>query len=203
MFIYGLNKSKNEIEEEFSAKFHQAGFERLEEVDGFSHPFMPIILDESPKVITGGSWGLLPFWAKSTGFQNSTLNGNIENVSKNRSYQNYINKRCLVIASHFYLVTKSKDASKFKQRFLVNVAESDLFCFAGLYSMWKDASCNSYKLTYTVLTTKASSWMLQFDEDNKRMPVILNKQDYHLWLNGNSLDDFYTPKTINLNFKKL
>lgn len=197
MYNYGVNKSKKYIENEFDVKFEQAGFDPLTNADGFSHPFMPIILDKSPRVITGASWGLLPSFAKNTGFQNSTLNADIETIHKNIFYKNYINNRCLVIASHFYECGKSLKGIISKKIFKINVENEELFFFAGLYSMWKLKDSNSYKLTFTILTTQANSVILNIS-NNKTMPLIVKTHDKELWLGGSSIKRFRYPYDTNL-----
>src|SRR5690606_6603281 len=101
-FFYGVNKSNKQIEKTFKAKFDQDGFEAVQEVNGFTHPFMPIIVDKRPDIITGANWGLLPTWAKDTSFQKNTLNARIETLDEKPSFRNSIENRCLIPATNFY-----------------------------------------------------------------------------------------------------
>src|SRR5690606_40508016 len=81
-FFYGVNKSMKEIEIAFNAKFDNQEFEPIHEVNGFSHPFMPIIVDKRPDIITAANWGLLPICEKDASFQKNALNTRIETLDE-------------------------------------------------------------------------------------------------------------------------
>lgn len=197
-FFYGVNKSNKQIEKAFNAKFDQAGFEHSTEVNGFSHPYMPIILNTSPQIITGANWGLLPEWAKNTSFQNSTLNARIETIDEKPSFKKYTNNRCLIIATQFYEWQWMDEKGKVKQKYCIEVEDSDIFCFAGLYSVWKDPESNYSKLTYTILTTEANELMAKIHNTKKRMPVVLHSEHHNLWLQGEDYKTFAFPYEVNL-----
>jgi putative SOS response-associated peptidase YedK len=59
-----------------------------------------------------------------------------------------------------------------------------LFAFAGLWERWKDPSGNWIK-TSTILTTTSNTVTAQVHD---RMPVILNRDDYELWLDPGMKD---------------
>lgn len=101
-FFYGVNKSIKQIESAFNAKFDNPEFQPMKEVNGFSHPFMPIIVDKRPNIITAANWGLLPIWAKDTSFQKNTLKARIETIDEKASFKNAIKNRCLIHATNFY-----------------------------------------------------------------------------------------------------
>lgn len=197
-FFYGVNKSNKQIEKAFGAKFDQAGFENVTEVNGFSHPFMPIILNNSPAIITGANWGLLPTWAKNTSFQNSTLNARIETLDEKPAFKKYIDNRCLVIATQFYEWQWKDEKGKVKQKYFIEVEDSEIFCFAGIYSVWKDPESNYSKLTYTILTTEANELMAEIHNNKKRMPVVLNNEHQQLWLQDENYKTFAFPYQANL-----
>ncbi|WLD24720.1 SOS response-associated peptidase family protein [Flavobacterium dauae] len=197
-FFYGINKNKKAIESQMNLKFDQAGFEVVNEVNGFSHPFMPIILDKSPEIITGGNWGLLPTWAKNTSFQNSTLNALIETIGKNLSFKNHVNERCLIIATHFYEWQWLDPKRKEKQKYSIGINDGEIFCFAGLYSMWKDPETGYDKLTFTILTTEANELMVKINNGKKKMPVVLNHNHHQLWLQGEDYSNFANPYEVHL-----
>ena len=197
-FFYGVNKSKGDIEKAFKAKFDQQGFEPMQEVNGFSHPFMPIIVDKRPDIITGANWGLLPTWAKDTSFQKNTLNARIETLDEKPSFRNSINNRCLVPASHFFEWHWNDEKGKVKQKYQISVADEELFAFAGLYSVWNNPQNGQQMLTYTILTTEANELMAEIHNNKKRMPVVLNSEHHNLWLQGENIKTFAFPYQSNL-----
>src|SRR5690554_705580 len=120
-FFYGVNKSKGEIEKAFNAKFDNVSFEPIAEVNGFTHPNMPIIVNNRPDIITGANWGLLPAWAKETSFQKNTLNARIESLDEKPSFRNSITNRCIIPATNFYEWQWQDSKGKVKQKHSISV----------------------------------------------------------------------------------
>lgn len=191
-FFYGINKSKGDIEKVFKAKFDQDGFEPIQEANGFAHPFMPIIVDKRPDIITGANWGLLPTWAKDTSFQKNTLNARIETLDEKPSFRNSIKNRCLIPATNFYEWQWQDPKGKEKKKFSIE-SEEKMFAFAGLYSIWNNPQNGQQMLTYTILTTEANELMAVIHNTKKRMPVVLNSEHYNLWLQGENIKTFAYP----------
>lgn len=194
---YGVNKKEKGIELKFNAKFDQQGFEPMQEVNGFTHPFMPIIVDKRPDVITGANWGLLPTWAKDTSFQKNTLNARIETLDEKPSFRNSIENRCLIPATNFYEWQWLDEKGKQKQKFSIGTDE-EIFAFAGLYSIWNNPQTGNPMLTYTILTTAANELMAEIHNIKKRMPVVLNNEHHDLWLKGENYKDFAFPYEAKL-----
>jgi len=193
---YGILLNKKSIEKYFNAKFYQAGFEPVFKADGFSHPLLPIILDISPNIISGGSWGLMPSWAKSTSYQNSSLNISVHNISNQKLNKEFIQNRCLIIASHFFITEWLDEQGINKDIYKIGIEDLEIFCLAGLYSIWKDKYSNSNSLTFTLLTKSTNVFNEKASFTNKITPLILTNQDESLWLSGYDLN-FFT-KNIEL-----
>ena len=191
--FYGLGESKKDLEIRFAAKFDQQGFLPLKEVNGFAHPYMPIIVDKRPDIITGANWGLLPTWAKDTSFQKNTLNARIETLDEKPSFKNAIKNRCLIPATNFYEWQWLDDKGKQKKKYSIGVENEDIFCFAGLYSIWNNPQTGNQMLTYTILTTAANELMAEIHNIKKRMPVILHNEHHKLWLDGENHKEFAFP----------
>lgn len=191
-FFYGVNKTNKQIEKAFKAKFDQDGFQPVQEANGFTHPFMPIIVDQRPDIITGANWGLLPTWAKDTSFQKNTLNARIETLEEKPSFRNSIKNRCLIPATNFYEWKWLDEKGKKKEKFNIGTDE-ELFAFAGLYSVWNNPQNGQQMLTYTILTTEANGLMAEIHNTKKRMPVVLNSEHHTLWLQGEIYKDFAYP----------
>ena len=71
-----------------------------------------------------------------------------------------------------------------KQPFCFEVNDGELFAFAGLWDRWKDPSGQWIKSS-SILTTKPNA-VTSLVHD--RMPVILQKDDYDLWLDPGMTD---------------
>jgi putative SOS response-associated peptidase YedK len=176
------------------------GFLVSEMINGFAHLKTPIIVDESPDVIsTNFSWGLIPSWAKDKGFRKNTLNARIETVDEKPAFKNSTNSRCLIIATAYYEWRWLDSKGKVKVKYQINSQEDEIFTFAGLYSSWRDVQTGELDNTYTILTTDANETMKYVHNIKQRMPVMLKKNDEMAWLdNSNLIKDFAYPYQANL-----
>jgi putative SOS response-associated peptidase YedK len=100
-------------------------------------------------------------------------------------------RRCRVPADGFYEWLRKGTA---KQPFCFEVNEGELFAFAGLWDGWKDPGGQWIK-SCSILTTTPNAVTAAVHD---RMPVILRKDDYDLWLdpgmtNVEALADLLKP----------
>ena len=84
-------------------------------------------------------------------------------------------RRCLVPADGFYEWQRRGSA---KQPFCFEVGDGGLFAFAGLWERWRDPSGQWVKSCAILTTTPNAVTSTVHD----RMPVILAKDDYDVWL---------------------
>lgn len=122
-------------------------------------------------------WGLIPSWAKDAGMGAKLINARAETVAEKPAFRAaFKRQRCLVVADGFYEWQQHEGK---KQPFYFRLQDGQPFGFAGLWEQWKSpegekiASC-------TILTTIANELLQPI---HHRMPVILQQQDYDLWLN--------------------
>jgi putative SOS response-associated peptidase YedK len=123
-------------------------------------------------------WGLIPYWAKEASIGNRMINARAESVAEKPAYRfSFKKKRCLVAADGFY---EWKKEGKAKQPFLIRRRDGKPFAFAGLWSTWKDAEHGGQPVeTFTILTTSPNELMSPIHD---RMPVILDRENFALWL---------------------
>jgi len=100
-------------------------------------------------------------------------------------------RRCLVPADAFYEWQRTGTT---KQPFCFEVNDGEIFAFAGLWDRWKDPN-GQWIRSFSILTTIPNSVTSAVHD---RMPVILNKEDYDLWLdpgmnNVEALADLLKP----------
>ncbi|MBW4613891.1 MAG: SOS response-associated peptidase [Desmonostoc vinosum HA7617-LM4] len=120
-------------------------------------------------------WGLIPSWAKDSKIAAKLINARSETVAEKPAFRSaFKQRRCLVLADGFY--EWQKQQSK-KQPFYFRLQDGQPFVFAGLWEKWQ--SPTEEITSCTILTTTANE-LLQPIHD--RMPVILQPQDYDLWL---------------------
>ena len=127
-------------------------------------------------------WGLVPSWAKDPAIGNRMINARSETVNQKPSFKAaFRRRRCLVPADGFYEWQRLKRG---KQPYYIHLVDGGPFAFAGLWEEWADPD-GSVIETCTILTTSANELMADLHD---RMPVILDRSAYELWLDATVQD---------------
>jgi putative SOS response-associated peptidase YedK len=122
-------------------------------------------------------WGLIPSWAKDSSAAASMINARSETAGTKPAFADALKlRRCLIPADGFY---EWKRTGTSKQPFCFHVNDGELFAFAGLWEGWKDKN-GTWLKTCTILTTTSNAVTSPVHD---RMPVILDSDNYDLWLN--------------------
>ena len=90
-------------------------------------------------------------------------------------------RRCLIPADGFYEWSRRGTV---KQPFCFEVHYGELFAFAGLWERWRNPT-GAWIRSCSILTTTPNAITSQVHD---RMPVILEKSDYELWLDPGFTD---------------
>lgn len=121
-------------------------------------------------------WGLIPSWAKDPAIGSRLINARSETVSEKPSFRTALRRRrCLIVADGFY--EWQRQESK-KQPYYFRLQNKQPFGFAGLWEHWRSPDGEEID-SCTIITTEANELMQSIHD---RMPVILDPQDYNLWL---------------------
>jgi len=121
-------------------------------------------------------WGLIPSWAKDMSGAAMMINARSETAATKPAFRDPLaNRRCLVPADGFY---EWQRTGKAKQPYCFEVNDGALFAFAGLWDRWKDPNGQWIK-SCSILTTSPNAVTSAVHD---RMPVILDRADYDLWL---------------------
>jgi len=127
-------------------------------------------------------WGLIPFWAKDISIGAKTINGVSETAATKPAFRESMQRRrCLIPADGFYEWARS---GKEKQPYNFGMADDSLFAFAGLWDRWRDGAGKEI-LSCTILTTRPNALVADI---HNRMPAILRREDYDLWLDPGITD---------------
>lgn len=122
-------------------------------------------------------WGLIPGWAKDPAIGYKMINARSETAAEKPSFRNALKyRRCLVPISGFYEWQK---VGKGKQPHYIHRADGQLLAVAGLWEHWQSPDGSEIE-SCTLLTTTPNEVMRPLHD---RMPVILQPEDYDLWLN--------------------
>lgn len=192
-YYINLDIPISELEKEYDIKFEGNVYRPSPFVNGFSHPKVPVIIDENPSEITTADWGLIPFWAKNRDIAKQTLNAKIETVKSKPSFRNNYNKRCLVLVKGFYEWKWLDDKGKEKNKFFLSIKNQELFSLAGIYSHWTDTETGKDVTSFSIVTTEANELMSEIHNTKHRMPVVLYKSMEMEWLKDRDIEDFAFP----------
>ncbi|MCC6816145.1 MAG: SOS response-associated peptidase [Saprospiraceae bacterium] len=152
-------------------------------VNAFTFPKTPVITNSKKNVLQKFNWGLIPEWAKDDEIKKFTLNAKVETIEEKPAFRGSIKRRCLIPANGFFEWQWLDPKGKIKRKFLINVKGEEAFAFAGLWSTWVNKETGEIVNSYTILTTEANELMAEIHNSKKRMPVIINHNDYESWLN--------------------
>jgi putative SOS response-associated peptidase YedK len=104
------------------------------------------------------------------------INARSETASTKPAFSDALKfRRCLVPADGFYEWQKT---GKAKQPYCFQINDGELFAFAGIWNRWNDAKGEPLE-TFSILTTTPNAVTSSVHD---RMPVILNPDNYDLWL---------------------
>ncbi|MEZ6196552.1 MAG: SOS response-associated peptidase [Planctomycetota bacterium] len=121
-------------------------------------------------------WGLVPFFMKDAKGAARMINARSETVAEKPSFRAaFKRRRCLVPADGFYEWRKT--AAGGKQPFHISMRDGRPFAFAGLWESWDKGPARLESCT--ILTTTPNELVAEVHD---RMPVILDPEDFPLWL---------------------
>ncbi len=126
--------------------------------------------------ITFFKWGLVPSWSKDPKIGSRMINARSETVAEKPSFRApFKRRRCIIPASGFYEWQKTADG---KQPIYIHPTDDTTFALAGLWESWHSPDGGEIE-TCTILTVSPNELMAPI---HNRMPVILEKEDYDVWL---------------------
>jgi putative SOS response-associated peptidase YedK len=166
-----------------------ASLHPLVENDGENYNVAPtqlvmVLADQNDKrVVTRFKWGLIPRWAENAQSGMKMINARAETVAEKPSFrQAFRHQRCIVPANGFYEWQKTS-TGKVPQ--LIEHRDRKPLAFAGLWALWRDPTTNEEIHSCTIITTRANATMRPLHD---RMPVILPKDTWDLWLDPSVTD---------------
>lgn len=194
-----LNSQLSAIERSLDARFIEPdAYKPQQEINAFTFPRNPVIVDENRGEIQMYNWGLIPFWANDDKIRKMTLNAKIETIVEKPAFRNSVKNRCLIIADGYYEWQWKDAKGKEKQKYLITPTDQEIFAFAGIYSSWTNPETNQILNSYSILTTEANELMSEIHNNKKRMPVVLKKQNQQSWLTGTYHSKFAFPYEVDL-----
>jgi putative SOS response-associated peptidase YedK len=179
---YRVSRRKQFIEEHFDASGEEDWNPRYNVAPTQAVPVIRQHPKEARRVFSLMRWGLIPSWAKDTSGAARMINARSETAHVLPAFRAPMKfRRCLIPADGFY---EWKRTATIKQPFCFEVGDGELFAFAGLWEGWRDPGGEWVK-SCSILTTTPNTVTSQIHD---RMPVILRKDAYELWLDPGLTD---------------
>ena len=121
-------------------------------------------------------WGFIPSWAKEPSVGSRMINARGETAATSPAFRAaFRRRRCLVLSDGFYEWQKLE---RRKQPFYFRMQDGAPFAFAGLWEHWEGAD-GSVVQSCTLITGEPNELVRPVHD---RMPVILPREHYDLWL---------------------
>jgi putative SOS response-associated peptidase YedK len=147
-----------------------------------TQPVVTVVQRDGQNILEEMRWGLIPVWAKDASIGYKMINARAESVSEKASFKRPLkNRRCLIVADGFY--EWQTDGSR-KIPMFIRLKSNKPFGFAGLYDVWKSPD-GEWITSCAIITTTPNGLM---ESIHNRMPVILPKKAYELWLDPSNQD---------------
>jgi putative SOS response-associated peptidase YedK len=132
-------------------------------------------------------WGLIPSWAKDPEIGSRLINARAETLTEKPAFRAaFRRRRCLIPASGFY-EWQAVPGRKSKIPMYIRLKSGLPFALAGLWESWNSPD-GSNILSCTIITTQPNELMQPI---HSRMPVILPREAYALWLEPGEADPLH------------
>jgi putative SOS response-associated peptidase YedK len=164
-------------------------------VNGFSHPRMPVLVNQNMERLT---WGLIPFWVKTEEMAqdlwNQTLNARWETIHDKPSFQKIKQNRCIVPCTGFF---EWKQVGKSKMKHNIEPTQSDFLFLAGMFDEWVNPNSGEILKTFSIITQPSNELMSEIHNTKKRMPVLIDQEKLDEWFGVNYREAVVpTPESV-------
>jgi len=121
-------------------------------------------------------WGLIPYFTKDLKTARHPINARSDTVARSGMFKAaFAERRCLVPATAYY---EWRDDPAGKTPFAIARLDGEPVAFGGIWEHWESA--DGHRLdTFATITTEANQ---QLSMIQPRMPVIIEKADWPVWL---------------------
>lgn len=179
--------SIDQVSHELRAEIVEGNYHLAEEVNAFSRPAIPIVLDHHGRKITHGTWGILKEIPKDKPAQGINLTAE----KSHTFYKKIENNRCVIPVTGFYdwmhvSIPGKKTPAKVKHR--MSWKNENQFYLAGYFDVW-----DNKEIGFGVVTTAANELMSVIHNSKLRMPICLDIVMADKFLKGETIDIFTFP----------
>jgi putative SOS response-associated peptidase YedK len=134
--------------------------------------------DGSARALTAMRWGFLPHWYKALNGGPLLINARAETIAEKPAFKSAArSRRGLIVASGFYEWTKTADGAR--DPWYITRNDGAPMAMAAVWQDWALPDNANPIRSVAIVTTAANTAMRTI---HHRMPVILEEQDWPLWL---------------------
>lgn len=131
---------------------------------------------ENGRTLDPMRWGFLPHWYKTETAGPLLINARAETLAEKPAFRAACReRRCLIVATGFYEWTKTEQGNRLPWYF--HRLDHAPIAFAGVWQNW--GAEEARQPTCAIVTTSANDTLSAI---HHRMPLILEPQDWPLWL---------------------
>jgi putative SOS response-associated peptidase YedK len=121
-------------------------------------------------------WGLVPYFTMDLKKARKPINARAESIATSGMFKEaFARRRCLVPAPIYY---EWRDDPDGKTPFAVARVDGDAVAFGGIWDTWRSPAGERLQ-TFATITTDANELLAPIQD---RMPVIIEKADWSVWL---------------------
>jgi putative SOS response-associated peptidase YedK len=121
-------------------------------------------------------WGLIPYFTRDLKTARHPINARSDTVARSGMFKAaFAERRCLVPATAYY---EWRDDPAGKTPFAIARLDGEPVVFGGIWEHWESADGHRLN-TFATITTEANQ---QLSMIQPRMPVIIEKADWPVWL---------------------
>jgi putative SOS response-associated peptidase YedK len=132
-------------------------------------------LETGERRLEVATWGLVPFFTKDLAKARKPINARSETVARSPLFKEaFARRRCLVPAAAYY---EWRHDPSGKTPFAIARNDGEPVALGGMWEIWR--SDGEALRTFATLTTEANPSLALIQE---RMPVIIERADWPLWL---------------------
>jgi len=132
-------------------------------------------------------WGLVPSWTQGPAPATAALCIDVEAMktcpAHRIAWQN--GQRCILPIAGFYAWQLT--TARYRQPYFVRLLDRSVFGIAGIWDRWISDDDDVIE-SCSVVCVPPNDLMQKIDNVERRMPAILMRKDYDLWLRGSSAD---------------
>jgi len=169
--------------------------------DGFKYSNSAIIRKAGTADIevVAAHWEFIPAWVKNMDEVKenrkkfTTLNATSEKLLVSKMFRNAaLNRRCLVLATHFYEWRHFQPEGAKKEiayPYVIGLNDSEYFYMAGIWQSFTDKTTGETMDTFAIVTTPANRFMEIIHNKKKRQPTILTENLAWEWIMADLSED--------------